>query len=435
MSHHALLSFGFNGHNQSHVPKSQSDGKQVGIAAPTASILLRTTHPNQILGVSATWATSFAWTTENRIYLWGWIAPYRYALQDESYRQKRREGETGGAEDEDHSEKEVGEGYIQLSSDILGDGGRIIQVIAYSPPLESTPPSTPPASYPIYILTSTGLWTLTPSPLPSNSTPGPTSGNTLKRKRDSSKLPKPTPTYTPIIRSTTLKSISLTKSHILILTQSETLHSLPLPRTSQTTLPDPPSITPIFTHISTSPSHALLLVESGAVHSYADGPVGGLYGQLGHGVMGDDGDAGEVGRNDHSSSSSTPRIKIIEALHGLTGSNTHHQLGTSQSTTKNTALPTPIDLPPDVDITPYTSHSPPRIFMSSGSHHTLLATPAELFAWGWNKWGQCGSGGEDGEGEFVKGSRRVDLPVLGEGQKIVGVFAGWWHSLVVVEYD
>ncbi|RKO86418.1 hypothetical protein BDK51DRAFT_46985 [Blyttiomyces helicus] len=112
------------------------------------------------------------------------------------------------------------------------------------------------------------------------------------------------------------------------------------------------------------------------------------------------------------------------------GSNSHSQLGLPPpppSIPPNHALPAPTDL----SLPPPPSSPDPLI--ACGSRHTIATDGTTVYGCGWSKWGQLGHPNVSAGDELDW--TRVDVPVLGKGQRVVGVFAGGWRTVVVPKLD
>ena len=68
--------------------------------------------------------------------------------------------------------------------------------------------------------------------------------------------------------------------------------------------------------------------------------------------------------------------------------------------------------------------------IAAGEHHSLALTEAgEVYAWGWNEYGQLGVGTGDYE-EIEVAVRPMKVPGLG---RVTAIAAGWFHSLALTE--
>ncbi|KAJ3015634.1 RCC1 domain-containing protein 1 [Thoreauomyces humboldtii] len=185
-----------------------------------------------------------------------------------------------------------------------------------------------------------------------------------------------------------------------------------------------------FVSVSGGRLHLLAVTSAGEVFTWG---VNGLHGQLGHGAC-------ETVARDVPT--------CVEALLGLTmvaacgggwhsaavsadgdlytfGSNAHGQLALPPSPDDpsfNPALPNPVDM--DFDLEPGA-----HLLAACGSRHTIVSNGKNVYACGWNKYGQGGGNGREEEVDMFRRVQGLDL----DGGTVVKVACGAWHSLLLVE--
>eukprot|EP00850_Spirogloea_muscicola_P011088 SM000067S20365 [mRNA] locus=s67:597748:600451:+ [translate_table: standard] len=168
--------------------------------------------------------------------------------------------------------------------------------------------------------------------------------------------------------------------------------------------------------------HSVALTEEGEVVTFG----WGLYGQCGHGTLEDE-----------------PRPRQVTALGGVRmtavaaglwhtaccteageayawGGNQFGQLGTGGDLAEV--------LPKVVDHRSLAGNDGVRSIHCGARHTAALTDTRRLYCWGWNKYGQLGTGSTND----CDRPTEVFLP-LRSGEAVQAVACGWWHTLAVVD--
>ncbi|CAM6128535.1 unnamed protein product [Calypogeia fissa] len=174
------------------------------------------------------------------------------------------------------------------------------------------------------------------------------------------------------------------------------------------------------TRIACGGRHSAVLTDSGAVMSFG----WGLYGQCGQGSTEDQLSPVHV--------SALGGIKVARLAAGLwhtafvtdegdvytNGGNQFGQLGTLGDQAE--MLPTLVDAP--------LLENECAVSVSCGARHTAILTDkGKLFCWGWNKYGQLGTG------DSVDRDTPVEVPL--DNAVASSLACGWWHTLALIEED
>ncbi|TPX59973.1 hypothetical protein SpCBS45565_g07628 [Spizellomyces sp. 'palustris'] len=411
MSNQTLFAFGFNAFQQCGDQNSTSTGGDVRQESP--AILASFQGQPSIVGLAATWSASFSCCDDGCLSIWGFTEPFVGV-------------------------KGLSQAKIRLSSE---KGQKVKKIVPARWDIRDRHEST------IYVLTGEDLRLLT---FEERSKETPQTGQ-LKRKLDDMEngpffemenMDNSAENRTFRIKQHIFPfqchDVAVTCLQVCAITSSGDILTWALGSTAYRRInPDTPQVN--FRSLAAGGTHFLAISTTNDLYTWGYG----LKGQLGHGNS-------EVRERE---------IPIaVEALQGLRvttvagggwhsaattkdgdlytfGSSEHRQLGLpdqdqsaidaagfSNNITTNDALPNPVDM----------DFSSAELMLSCGSNHTAISDGTTLYGCGWNKYGQLGP---VDVGEDVQRLRQIDLPRLADGQKIISIVCGGWHTLVLIEWE